>query len=158
MMPGTVTITINSVPVSGIALNGIPTSSARHLQHLLDSSIHDALHDYICYSGDANSNSATDTGTTLTVNKATTAFLCSGFAHDHVRRCFRTLSGTIGAGSLFPPNGETVNITINSVTTPATIGANGAFSVVGDTHTIPASITPYTATLQLRGRQQFQRG
>lgn len=58
-----------------------------------------------------------------------------------------TLSGVVSAGSIYPANGETVSITINGVTTNATIaGGAGAFSVNFSTATTPYSATPYPIT------------
>ena len=48
-------------------------------------------------------------------------------------------------------NGETVSVTINGTTEPATIGNNGAFSVVFPTATIPALGTAYTITYAYAG-------
>jgi hypothetical protein len=56
------------------------------------------------------------------------------------------LSGVIGNGTSYPPSGETVTITIGSVTQTATIGANGAFSTTFPTASIAASTTPYAIT------------
>ncbi|HUN64130.1 MAG TPA: choice-of-anchor D domain-containing protein, partial [Candidatus Sulfotelmatobacter sp.] len=56
------------------------------------------------------------------------------------------LSGTIGNGTSYPPSGETVTITIGSVTQTATIGTNGAFNTAFPTASIPPSTTPYVIT------------
>ncbi|MGH9502144.1 MAG: Ig-like domain repeat protein [Terriglobales bacterium] len=155
MMQGTVTITINGVVVSGIMLNGNPNNFSTTFN---TSTIPASTTPYTItysYSSDANSTTATDNTTTLTVNKASTAF--TGLASHTITfgTSSVTLSGTIAAGSLFPPSGETVNISINSVTMPATIGANGTFSAVFDTHAIPASITPYIVTYSYPGDTNF---
>jgi YVTN family beta-propeller protein len=65
------------------------------------------------------------------------------------------LSGTIAAGSAFPPSGETVTITINGASQPATIGANGVFATTFNTATIPASVTPYPITYSYAGDTNF---
>ncbi len=63
-----------------------------------------------------------------------------------------SLSGTIsGTGPEYPASGETVSVTINSVTQTATVGAEGAFSLVFPTATIPASATPYVITYSYAG-------
>jgi YVTN family beta-propeller protein len=63
-----------------------------------------------------------------------------------------TLSGTVSAtGPVYPASGETVSVSIHGAIQPATIGANGAFSVVVPTSTIPASATPYTITYSYAG-------
>ena len=156
MMAGTVTITINGAPVSAIALNGNPNNFGPVTFNT--STIPASTTPYTityAYSDDANSSTASDTSTTLTVNKATTAF--SGLASHPITfgTASVTLGGTIAAGGLFPPNGETVNITVNSVTTPATIGASGAFSALIATHAIPASVTPYTVAYSYPGDANF---
>jgi hypothetical protein len=66
-----------------------------------------------------------------------------------------TLSGTLAAGTLFPPSGENVSITINSIATTATIGANGAFSATVNTSAIPASATAYVITYSYAGDANF---
>ncbi len=64
-----------------------------------------------------------------------------------------TLSGTVSApGPIYPADGETVNVTINGSTQPATIsGGAGGFSVNFPTATIPLSATPYTITYAYAG-------
>jgi YVTN family beta-propeller protein len=63
-----------------------------------------------------------------------------------------SLSGTISAvGPLYPASGETVSVTINGSAQPATIGANGVFTVAFPSSTIPASPTPYTITYSYAG-------
>jgi hypothetical protein len=64
-----------------------------------------------------------------------------------------TLNGTVSApGPVFPANGETVSVTINGVTQPATIaGGAGGFSLSYPTATIPASGSPYTITYAYAG-------
>jgi YVTN family beta-propeller protein len=54
-----------------------------------------------------------------------------------------TLSGAVAGGNIFAAVGKTVSITINGVTQPATIGANGTFSKAFPTAAIPVSATPY---------------
>jgi YVTN family beta-propeller protein len=61
------------------------------------------------------------------------------------------LSGTVSAGGIFPASGEMITITINSISQPATIGTNGAFSTAFSTSTIPASVTPYIITYSYAG-------
>jgi len=69
-----------------------------------------------------------------------------------------TLGGTISASSSYPPSGETVTITIDSLTQNATIGNNGAFSTTFNTSTIRASGTPYTITYSYPGDSNFAAG
>ncbi len=64
------------------------------------------------------------------------------------------LAGTVsapGAPTVLPQSGETVSVTINGTALPATIGANGAFSITFPTAAIPASGTPYTITYSYTG-------
>jgi hypothetical protein len=62
-----------------------------------------------------------------------------------------TLGGVIGNGTQFAPSGETVSITINGVTVPATVGSNGAFTLQFPTAGIPGSTTPYPITYSYAG-------
>ena len=68
-----------------------------------------------------------------------------------------TLTGTVSApGAVYPPNGETVTVTINGVNQNATIsGSVGGFSVIFPTATIPVSATPYTITYAYAGDANF---
>ena len=62
-----------------------------------------------------------------------------------------TLGGVIGNGTQFAPSGETVSISINGVTVPATVGSNGVFSLQFPTAGIPVSATPYSITYSYAG-------
>jgi uncharacterized repeat protein (TIGR01451 family) len=67
-----------------------------------------------------------------------------------------SLSGVVSApGPLYPPAGEMVSVTINGAMQSAPIGANGAFSVVFPTATIPASATPYAITYSYAADSDF---
>ena len=66
-----------------------------------------------------------------------------------------TLGGIIGSGNSFPAPGETVSVTIDSVTHPATIGSAGVFSLSFATSAIPASATPYPITYSFPGDSTF---
>jgi hypothetical protein len=84
-----------------------------------------------------------------TVNKATPIF--SGLTASQTITYGTpsiTLAGKICAlGGVCPPQGELVTITINGMHQDAPINDNtGDFSTSFDTHTIPASTTPYTIT------------
>ncbi len=63
------------------------------------------------------------------------------------------LTGKVSAaGPIYPADGETVGVTINGVTSNATVaGGAGGFSVVFPTATIPYSATPYTITYSYAG-------
>ncbi|HET9407547.1 MAG TPA: Ig-like domain repeat protein [Candidatus Sulfotelmatobacter sp.] len=112
---------------------------------------------------DANAGTPTLTGSAgtasatqaETITKLTPTFTVPASQSITFGTATLTLSGTIASGTNFPPSGETVNITINGVTTPATIGNNGAFSTSIDTHAIPASATPYTITYNYAGDANF---
>ncbi|WP_422931790.1 beta strand repeat-containing protein [Singulisphaera sp. PoT] len=65
-----------------------------------------------------------------------------------------TLSGHIDAGDNIPA-GETITITIGAVVAQATIDANGDFTTVFDTSTIPASTTPYVIDYELAESANF---
>src|SRR5208282_3270888 len=65
------------------------------------------------------------------------------------------LGGIVGNGTLFPASGETVSITINGVTLPATIGSNGVFTLAFPTASIPASAAPYPITYSYAGDSTF---
>ena len=63
-----------------------------------------------------------------------------------------TLTGTVAAGNVYPANDETVSVTINESTHPATItGGAGAFSVIFTTAAIPVSVSPYIITYHYAG-------
>jgi len=66
-----------------------------------------------------------------------------------------TLSGTIGVGSAYPPSGETVSVTINSVPQIATIESNGTFSVLFSTSSLTTSGSPYIITYSYAGDTNF---
>jgi hypothetical protein len=67
------------------------------------------------------------------------------------------LSGTIGVGGHYPQSGETVTVTINNQSQPATIGASGGFSLSytanGTLGTFSAG--PYTITYYYQGDSSF---
>jgi Bacterial Ig-like domain (group 3)/Kelch motif/Galactose oxidase, central domain len=92
---------------------------------------------------------------TETITKLTPAFTVPASQAITFGTASVTLSGMIASGTNFPPSGETVSVTINGVATPATIGANGAFSAVIDTHAIPVSATAYPITYSYPGDANF---
>lgn len=63
-----------------------------------------------------------------------------------------TLSGNLASG-ISAPSGATVDITVNGVTDPATVGANGNFSLPFDTASLPAG--SYPITYQFAGSAAF---
>jgi parallel beta-helix repeat protein len=57
-----------------------------------------------------------------------------------------TFAGTLANGALSPPKGETVAVTLGTVTQQAAIGAGGAFATTFDTAGLSVSGSPYTVT------------
>ena len=67
-----------------------------------------------------------------------------------------SLSGTLSAGSLHPPAGETVTVTIDGLTqSTTTTGTGGTFTLTFTTSAIPASATPYTISYSYAGDTNF---
>jgi len=66
-----------------------------------------------------------------------------------------TIAGKIAAGSVIPPTGESVTITISGGSHTASIGGDGLFTAAFDTHAIPASLTAYTITYSYAGDTNF---
>jgi hypothetical protein len=66
-----------------------------------------------------------------------------------------TLSGTISAGAVYPPNTEAVSITINGAAVMPSVGSSGSFSTNFLTSSIPASTTPYTIAYTYGGDTNF---
>jgi hypothetical protein len=93
---------------------------------------------------------------TLTVTKATPTFsnLSSSQIINYGTASI-TLSGRIAAGSVIPPAGESVTITINGAAQTASIDSAGPFTVSFDTHAIPVSPTAYTITYSYAGDTNF---
>jgi hypothetical protein len=106
------------------------------------------------YGGDASLNPASNASTALTVNKATPAFF-NLTASKSITTGTSTvnLAGTVSAvGPVYPASGETVGVTINGNSQPATISdATGDFSINYNSSAIPASGTPYIITYSYAG-------
>ncbi|MBS0267332.1 MAG: VCBS repeat-containing protein, partial [Planctomycetes bacterium] len=66
-----------------------------------------------------------------------------------------TLAGHLAAGTLLPPAGETITVTINGNAQTTTLNSSGNFSLNYDSHTLPASTTPYTITYAYAGDSNF---
>ena len=64
-----------------------------------------------------------------------------------------TLSGTIAAGSSIPTG--SVAITVGGMTAPATIGGDGSFSAVFDTHALVVAGSPYTVSYDFAASGNF---
>ncbi len=108
------------------------------------------------YGGDSNFGPATNTATTLTVSKATTTFSAVTASQSiTVGAASISLSGTLSSGSLHPPAGETVTVTIDSITQSTTTGTGGTFTLTFTTSAIPASTTPYTISYSYAGDTNF---
>jgi len=95
------------------------------------------------------------TSSAFTVNQATSTTISSVTLSQTISygTSSVTLTGLVSAvGPVYPANGETVSVTINSLTTNATVsGGAGGFFVSFPTATIPASPTPYTITYSYAG-------
>jgi hypothetical protein len=55
-----------------------------------------------------------------------------------------TLSGALASGDQFPPDTESVQVTLDGITQSAALGAGGEFSTTFDTSTLGAAGSPYT--------------
>jgi YVTN family beta-propeller protein len=109
------------------------------------------------YAGDTNFTTATNTATTLTVNTASGTTFSSVAASQSITYGATSiaLSGTLTSGSLHPPAGETVNVTIDAITQSTTTKTGGTFTLAFTTSAIPASATPYTITYNYGGDTNF---
>jgi Bacterial Ig-like domain (group 3)/Galactose oxidase, central domain/Kelch motif len=100
---------------------------------------------YYTYAGDSTFQEAKDSSTTLTVNPPKTTF--SNLTASQTIGYYTasvTLTGTVGAGGMYPASGEHVTITIGNTPKIATIGSNGAFTFSYPTQTLPAGNYPIT--------------
>jgi len=107
------------------------------------------------YAGGTNVGAAADdTSTALTVDKATPSISDVTASQTITSGAVSvTLTGVVSAaGPVYPADGETVAVTINGVSSNATIaGGAGAFSVVYPTASIDDSGSPYTITYAYAG-------
>jgi autotransporter-associated beta strand protein len=91
------------------------------------------------YGGDGSLGPAANTSTTLTVQKATPAI--SGVTASQAisyGTATITLAGTVGAGSIYPPPGETISINIDGNQQNTTIAdSTGDFSISYNSANIP---------------------
>jgi uncharacterized protein YjdB len=103
--------------------------------------------------GTATSNyNITYQSATFTITQATPVFSnLTGSQSITFGTASINLAGTIAAGLVYPPSGESVSISINGSSAPATIGASGAFTTNFPTSTIPVAATPYTITYSYAG-------
>jgi hypothetical protein len=149
-----VTVTINSV--SQTALIG---SSGAFSLNFSTSTIPASLTPYVityAYLGDANFGGTTNTATSLIVNKATSTFSAVTASQSiPYGSASIALTGTITSGTLHPPTGDTVTVTIDSISQSTTTTAGGAFTISFTTSAIPASATPYTISYSYAGDTNF---
>ena len=148
-----VSITVNGITVTpAIGSNGSFSATFNTSTIPASTTFYAITYSYNTSYADTNFKSATDGSTTLTVQKATPVFssLTASQTTTYGAPSI-SLAGTISAPcsigcTVYPPNTETVLITINGVTIAPAIGSNGAFSAIFSTNTIPASATPYVIT------------
>jgi hypothetical protein len=107
------------------------------------------------FAGNSNFGSATDTSTTVTVARSAPTFTGLTSPNIVVRTPVTTLTGHLGAGSVFP-TGSTVSITLNGVVQSATVDAGGNFTSTFDTSSLSAFGGPYTVTYAFAGKPNFQ--
>ena len=108
------------------------------------------------YAGDANFETASDSTTTVTVNKATPTF--SGLTASQIiayGTATIDVAGTLSSPTAIPV-GQDVTVTINGAATTAEVGAGGSFTATIDTATLPASDTPYPIAYGYAGDTNFE--
>jgi hypothetical protein len=92
----------------------------------------------------------------ITVNSGPIAF--SGLSSHSITygTSPQTLTGTVAAGTLHPPQGEAITVTINGNSQTTTIKDSlGNFSIPYVSATIPGSTTPYPVTYSYPGDTNF---
>lgn len=109
------------------------------------------------YGGDGSLGPASNTGTTLTIQRAAPSF--SGLtASQTINEGTATISlaGTLAAGSAYPPAGETVTVNIDGTAQNTTISdSTGDFSISYNSENIPGSPTPYAISYEYTGDASF---
>jgi len=102
--------------------------------------------------GGASTNAVSGTGLAVTSIHDVTGSPTISYGTTNV-----LLTGVVSAaGPIYPAAGETVRVTINGVTSNATVtGSAGAFAVGFPTATIPAAATPYTITYAYAGNGEL---
>src|SRR5277367_5151003 len=154
--PGTFVVSATGFPTPSIIAAALPPGiTLNTVTGILSGTPTTAGISHVTFTA-TNTVASTPQSFTLTVAKGTTAFvaLTSSQAIPFGTASVN-LSGTIAAGSASPPSGATVTITINGVSQPATIGANGVFAATFNTATIPASASPYPITYSYGGDTNF---
>ena len=137
-----VRVTIDSVTSNAVVSGGAGVFSVTFPTASLTAGTHTVTY---VYPGDLNLNTATNTSTSLVVNKLTPA-IGSVIAAPSVAvgAASVTLTGVVSAaGPYYAQNGETVAVTINGVTSNATVaGGGGVFSVTFPTASLPYGTYP----------------
>lgn len=106
------------------------------------------------YAGNTNFNATSDATTTLTVNKASPTFSNLTASPTVLYGTSSvSFSGNLSVGILFIPGGETVSVSVNGVSAPASLLPNGTFTTSIDSHALPAST--YTVTISYAGDTNF---
>ena len=106
------------------------------------------------FAGNATFLAFTDTSTTVTVSMAAPTFSALTSPTIFYGTPTTTLSGQISAGTVYPPNGSTVSITLNSGTKTTTVNDNqGDFTYAFSTGNLP--VGTYNVTYQYLGNQNF---
>jgi hypothetical protein len=103
-------------------------------------------------SSDPNYGNATAL-TTVTVSQATPTFSNLTSPTIVAGTATTTVSGTIGAGSFFPPAGDYVVMTLNGVSQEVAVGGNGTFSTTFNTSALAAGT--YTISYSFVGDGNF---
>ena len=107
--------------------------------------------------GDGSYRSAPTVAQTFEVHRATPVIALVGDASKKViyGTSSIVLAGTVSSGTLYPPSGETVEITVNGAATTAAIGEGGAFTASVDTHALPVAPSPYVVAYSYAGDANF---
>jgi hypothetical protein len=103
-------------------------------------------------SSDPNYGNATAL-TTLTINQATPTFSNLTSPAIVVGTATTTVSGTIAAGTVFPPAGDYVVMTLNGVSQEVAVGTNGSFSTTFNTAAL--AVGNYTISYSFVGDGNF---
>src|SRR5208337_1919669 len=125
-----VTITVNGASQTvSIGANGLFNATITTSSLTTASSPYTITYDYNKSLTDPNFDAATNGSTSITVVKVAPTFsnLAASTSISYGTTSI-TVSGTIAAGSVYPPTTDKVQVTIGTTTISANIGANGGFS------------------------------
>jgi hypothetical protein len=106
------------------------------------------------YSGSTNF-AGSSAFSTLTVTKASPVFSNLLTPVIVYGTATTTLSGHLADGTNFPPQGETVSLTLGSVTQTPSLDASGNFTATFNTAALGVAGSPYTITYQYGGDANF---